>query len=204
MSVRGSGELPLPPYLGRTEEPSDRERYQTVYAQTPGSSAAPTAGLHFTPGLLDTLRAGGVRVATVTLHVGLGTFRPLRSEDLDRGTLHTERIVLPEETARAVDETRRVGGRVVAVGTTSARTLEARADGRGGVLAGSGSTDLFLHPPMRPEVIDGLITNFHLPRSSLLMLVATLVGRERLLQTYELAKAEGYRFYSYGDAMLLL
>lgn len=199
------GAMPLPPYLQRAAEPSDKQRYQTVYAEHPGSSAAPTAGLHFTPELLAALEARGVGFSTVTLHVGLGTFRPLTESDLDRGSLHSERWSVSEETAAAVRRTREGGGRVVAVGTTSARTLEsATPDGARAPEPGSGTTDLFIRPPYTFKSLDGLVTNFHLPRSSLLMLVAALCGRERLLGAYEHAVASGYRFYSYGDAMLLL
>ena len=199
------GEVPLPPYLERAAEPEDRARYQTVYAGPAGSVAAPTAGLHFDAPLLGALADQGIGFASVTLHVGIGTFRPLRDEDVARGTLHAERWVVPEETAQRVARTRAAGGRVIAVGTTAARTLQSAAPpGSATVEAGSGSTTLFLRPPDVPTAFDGLLTNFHLPRSSLLMLVATLVGRERLLAAYAHAVAGGYRFYSYGDAMLVL
>lgn len=199
------GEVPLPPYLDREAEASDRDRYQTVYAGPPGSAAAPTAGLHFTPSLLAELSRAGIGFARVTLHVGLGTFRPLTAEDLERGTLHDERYDVPRATREAIVEARARGGRVIAVGTTSARTLEsATPPGYRVPEAGPGTTTLFLAPPEELRVCDGLITNFHLPRSSLLMLVACLCGRERLLQTYAHAVERGYRFYSYGDAMLLL
>ncbi len=199
------GRLPLPPYLHRGAEALDDARYQTVFAGPLGAAAAPTAGLHFTPALLESLHARGIGFATITLHVGLGTFRPLRHEDLARSTLHAERWEIPAETAAMVADTRARRGRVIAIGTTAVRSLEAAARlGVGTIGAGSGTTDLFLRPPDRPSAIDGLITNFHLPRSSLLMLVACLVGRERLLHAYEQAIAQGYRFYSYGDAMLLL
>jgi S-adenosylmethionine:tRNA ribosyltransferase-isomerase len=199
------GELPLPPYLGRAEQPADRERYQTVYANEPGSAAAPTAGLHFTEALFAALDDVGVQVARVTLHVGLGTFRPLRPEDLARGRLHEEWREVPEQTVAAIEATRARGGRVIAVGTTSARSLEsATPEGQRVPEAVRGSTDLFLRPGYRFRTVDGLLTNFHLPGSSLLMLVAALVGRERLLSAYDTAVRDGYRFYSYGDAMLLL
>ena len=199
------GEMPLPPYLERPADAADAERYQTVYAGPLGAAAAPTAGLHFTEALLADLAARGVTFATVTLHVGLGTFRPLREEDVARGRLHAESFAVPRETALAIEAARAGGGRVVAVGTTTARALEA-ATPPGAVLpvSGAGTTDLFIAPPYRFRSLDGLITNFHLPRSSLLMLVAALVGRERLLGAYEEAVAEGYRFYSYGDAMVIL
>lgn len=192
------GELPLPPYLERPADAADADRYQTVYAGPLGSSAAPTAGLHFDAAVLAALRERGIGWATVTLHVGLGTFRPVREEDHARGELHPERWEVPEATRDAIARARAAGGRVIAVGTTSARTLEA-ADG-----APSGVTRLFVRPPYTFRAIDGLVTNFHLPGSSLLMLVAALVGRERLLAAYAEAVREGYRFYSYGDAMLLV
>ncbi len=196
------GEMPLPPYIERTAaEAADRERYQTIFARAPGSVAAPTAGLHFSPELLAALAARGVRVAELVLHVGIGTFRPLRPEDLAAGELHAERYELPEATARAVAETRERGGRVVAVGTTSARVLESCASEGGRVRAEQGETRLFLHPGRTFHVVDALLTNFHLPRSSLLLLVAAFAGRERVLAAYRAALAAGYRFYSYGDAM---
>jgi len=199
------GELPLPPYLDRGEEPDDRERYQTVYADRPGSAAAPTAGLHFTDALFAELQAAGVEVARVTLHVGLGTFRPLRPEDVARGTLHEEWREVPQATVDAIRRTRERGGRVIAVGTTSVRSLEsATPEGQRVPTASRGPTDLFLRPPYGMRCVDGLLTNFHLPGSSLVMLVACLVGRERLLGAYTHAVDSGYRFYSYGDAMLLL
>jgi len=199
------GETPLPPYLRRaTPDSDDVARYQTVYALQPGSVAAPTAGLHLSERLLDALQQAGIETADVVLHVGLGTFRPLRNEDLERGRLHRERIELPAETALAIAETQRRGKRVVAVGTTSTRVLESRAYDDGSVMPGSGETDLFLVPGSRFRVVDALLTNFHLPRSSLLMLVAGFAGREQILAAYAEAIREGYRFYSYGDAMLLL
>jgi len=198
------GHVPLPPYIRRADRPEDRDWYQTVYAERPGAVAAPTAGLHFTPGLLTQLEAGGIARARVTLHVGPGTFQPLRAEELRRGELHPETYELPEATAASVAATRARGGRVVAVGTTSARVLEACADGRRGVTPARGRTRLFIQPPYQPRVVDALITNFHLPRTSLLMLVAAFAGRERILEAYAEAGARGYRFYSYGDAMLIL
>jgi S-adenosylmethionine:tRNA ribosyltransferase-isomerase len=198
------GHVPLPPYIRREDRPEDRAWYQTVYAERPGAVAAPTAGLHFTPALLEALEAAGIARARVTLHVGPGTFQPLRSEELRSGELHPETFELPETTAAQVAATRARGGRVIAVGTTSARVLEACADGRGGVSAARGRTRLFIQPPFQPRVVDALITNFHLPRTSLLMLVAAFAGRERILEAYAEAGARGYRFYSYGDAMLIL
>jgi S-adenosylmethionine:tRNA ribosyltransferase-isomerase len=199
------GETPLPPYIRRdAARPVDALRYQTVYARVPGSVAAPTAGLHLSPRLLAALAARGVARAEVVLHVGPGTFRPVRDADLRERRLHPERFELPAATAEAVAAARARGGRVVAVGTTTARVLEARADAHGGVAAGAGETDLFLLPGHRFRVVDALLTNFHLPRSSLLLLVAAFAGRERVLAAYREAVACGYRFYSYGDAMLLL
>jgi S-adenosylmethionine:tRNA ribosyltransferase-isomerase len=203
--MAAQGALPHPPYQGREAEPADRDRYQTVYAGPLGAAAAPTAGLHLTPALLGELEARGVGFTTVTLHVGLGTFRPLRPEDLARGTLHEERYEVPAATVARIRECRERGGRVIAIGTTSARTLEAATvEGRRVPSPGAGRTDLFLRPGSRLKVCDGLLTNFHLPRSSLLMLVAVLVGRDRLMSAYRTAVQRGYRFYSYGDAMLLL
>lgn len=198
------GEVPLPPYLERAATPEDAARYQTVYADRSGSVAAPTAGLHFDGALLGALAAGGIGWSTVTLHVGIGTFRPLRPEDVAAGRLHAERWAVSEATARRVAETRAAGGRVIAVGTTAARTLEAATPpGAPAPRPGTGETTLFLRPPAVPRAFDGLLTNFHLPRSSLLLLVATLVGRERLLAAYAHAIGAGYRFFSYGDAMLV-
>jgi S-adenosylmethionine:tRNA ribosyltransferase-isomerase len=201
------GRMPLPPYIHRGEDDprtaGDRERYQTVYAREPGSAAAPTAGLHFTPELLERLEAGGVERAQVTLHVGEGTFRPVEVDDPSRHPMHAERLRVPPETAAAVARCRARGGRVVAVGTTSVRALESAADGAGGVRASEGDTRLFLLPGAEFRVVDALLTNFHLPRSTLLMLVAAFAGRERTLALYREALEQGYRFYSYGDAMLL-
>ena len=200
-----AGEMPLPPYIRRdARDPVDVDRYQTVFARVPGSVAAPTAGLHFTPALDRRLADAGVATAEVVLHVGAGTFRPLRDADLARGTLHAETFVLPEETADAITSARARDARVVAVGTTTTRVLESCGDGARQVRAGRGETDLFLHPGHRIDVVDALLTNFHLPRSSLLLLVAAFVGREPLLDAYAEAIREGYRFYSYGDAMLIL
>jgi S-adenosylmethionine:tRNA ribosyltransferase-isomerase len=199
------GEMPLPPYIRRREaDAADTERYQTAYARVPGSVAAPTAGLHLSEELLAGLAAAGIERAEVVLHVGVGTFRPVRAEDLARGRLHSERIELPESTVRSIASARARGGRVIAVGTTSARVLEACATDDGRVLATCGETDLLIAPGSTFRVIDGLLTNFHLPRSSLLLLVAAFAGRESVLAAYDEAVREGYRFYSYGDAMLLL
>jgi len=200
--MEGWGSMPLPPYIARPDEASDRERYQTVYAREPGAVAAPTAGLHLGPGLLAALATRGVELAMVTLHVGAGTFRNLRPEDMEAGRLHTEAYEVPAATVAKVAATRVRGGKVVAVGTTSTRSLESAALG-GTLRAGAGTTDLFIQPGFRFQVVDRLLTNFHLPRSSLLMLVGAFVGRQRLLATYAHAIEAGYRFYSYGDAMLV-
>jgi len=199
------GELPLPPYIraGRAQA-EDHERYQTIYARVPGSVAAPTAGLHLGPGLLAALSEAGVNRCELVLHIGPGTFRPPRTEELACGRLHPERFELPAETAAAVNCSRSAGHRVLAVGTTTTRVLESCADPTGRVTPQSGTTDLFLRPGSHFRAVDALLTNFHLPRSSLLMLVAAFAGRERVLAAYREAIARGYRFYSYGDAMLIL
>jgi S-adenosylmethionine:tRNA ribosyltransferase-isomerase len=197
------GRPPLPPYIERdSDEPTDIERYQTVFASQPGAVAAPTAGLHFTPELLQACRDRGVQTAFVTLHVGLGTFRPVAVDDLSQHVMHDEWAELSEPTAVAVRETRARGGRVIAVGTTSVRTLES-ASSSGEVQAWSGETNLFIRPPYRFRSVDGLITNFHLPRSTLLMLVSAFAGREPVLHAYAEAITQRYRFFSYGDAMFL-
>jgi len=199
------GETPLPPYIRRSApEPADVRRYQTVFAREPGSVAAPTAGLHLGRPLLARLREAGIDWAEVVLHVGAGTFRPIGAKELAAGALHAEAFELPERTAQRVADARARGGRVVAVGTTTTRVLETQADGHGGVRPGVGETRLFLRPGSRFHTIDALLTNFHLPRSSLLLLVAAFAGRERVLAAYAEAVARGYRFYSYGDAMLVL
>ena len=195
------GHMPLPPYIDREDEPLDRERYQTVYARTAGSVAAPTAGLHFTQRLLDEITERGVVRAAVTLHVGVGTFRPVETDDPAEHEMHREWYDVPEATSRAVTEAHEGGRRVWAVGTTAVRTLEAAADESGRVAAGTGTTDLFIRPPFEVRVVDALLTNFHLPRSTLLMLVAALGGYDRVMAAYAEAIARGYRFYSYGDAM---
>jgi S-adenosylmethionine:tRNA ribosyltransferase-isomerase len=198
------GHMPLPPYMGREDEPLDRERYQTVYARTAGSVAAPTAGLHFTPELLDSLTERGVMRAEVILHVGIGTFRPVETNDPAEHEMHHERYAVTSEAASIVNDAKRAGGRVWAVGTTAVRTLESAVNEAGEVVAGSDTTNLFLRPPAGPRVVDGLLTNFHLPRSTLLMLVSAFAGYDRTMSAYHEAIAEGYRFYSYGDAMALL
>jgi S-adenosylmethionine:tRNA ribosyltransferase-isomerase len=197
------GHIPLPPYIERSDDEVDRERYQTVYAGTPGSVAAPTAGLHFTEDLLRRIQASGVAFASVTLHVGIGTFRPIEVDHPADHPMHAESYTLSEQTAGAINQTRDRGGRVWAVGTTSVRTLESCADAAGRVTPGSGETRLFIRPPYDFRVVDGLITNFHLPRSTLLMLVAAHRGYEATMGAYREAVLNGYRFYSYGDAMVL-
>jgi S-adenosylmethionine:tRNA ribosyltransferase-isomerase len=199
------GMPPLPPYIARhlRPRPEDWLRYQTVYARHDGSIAAPTAGLHFTPALLEQLRARGVKVHALTLHIGIGTFRPVRSARVELHRMHAEEVVIPAPTAEAVNRARADGRRVVAVGTTTTRALEWAAGPSGEVRAGPGAADLFIYPGHRFRVVDALLTNFHLPRSTLLMLVAALAGREVVLDAYRHAVAAGYRFYSYGDAMLI-
>ncbi len=197
------GHMPLPPYIRRGDKAGDRESYQTVYARHPGAIAAPTAGLHFTPELLAEIEARGARRAAVTLHVGYGTFKPITADRARDHRMDAERYNLPEATAEAICRTRQAGGRVVAVGTTVVRTLESAARDDGSLRPGAGSTELFITPGFRFRAVDALLTNFHLPRSTLLMLVAAFAGRERVLAIYEEAVARGYRFYSYGDAMFL-
>lgn len=197
------GHIPLPPYLNRDAEASDLERYQTVYAKNLGAVAAPTAGLHFTPEVFAALEAAGVKRATLTLHVGAGTFLPVSTEDASEHKMHYEEYTLPAETAEAINAAHAAGRRVFAVGTTTVRVLESCVDDRGIVHAGSGRTNIFLHPPYRPRAVDMLLTNFHLPKSTLLMLVSCFCEREKVLAAYELAKRERMRFYSYGDCMLL-
>jgi S-adenosylmethionine:tRNA ribosyltransferase-isomerase len=201
-ALQDLGEVPLPPYIESRQ--SQPEQYQTVYAAKPGAVAAPTAGLHFTPELLETLTAKGIRQAYVTLHVGIGTFRPVEVECITDHTMHAEWVELPEETVRLIQETKAAGGRVIAVGTTGVRSLEGVATQAGELKPYCGKVNLFIYPGYRWKVVDGLITNFHLPRSSLLMLVSALVGRARLMGLYEEAIAQQYRFYSFGDAMLIL
>lgn len=196
------GQMPLPPYIVQKLE--DRERYQTVYARQLGSAAAPTAGLHFTAPLLAQLQKHGVQIARLTLHVGLGTFRPVKVEQIEEHQMHAEYYSLSPETAQLINGTRRNGGRIIAVGTTSARTLETLGKPDGSVQAGSGWTDIFIYPGYQFKVIDGLITNFHLPKSTLIMLVSALAGRERVLAAYQEAIRHRYRFYSFGDAMLII
>ena len=195
------GQMPLPPYI--THQLKDKNRYQTVYAKHDGSAAAPTAGLHFTPELLATLEEKGVKIAHVTLHVGLGTFRPVKVEIVTDHHMHSEFYIVEESQAKLINDTKAAGGRIISVGTTSCRTLESAADENGVVRAGSGWTDIFIYPGYRFKVLDCLITNFHLPESTLLMLVSALAGKEHILNAYETAVRERYRFFSFGDAMLI-
>ena len=195
------GKMPLPPYI--KEELQDSERYQTVYSRELGSAAAPTAGLHFTKELLEKIAAKGVRECFVTLHVGLGTFRPVKEDEIEDHDMHSEFCIIPEETARIITETKRAGGRVVCVGTTSCRTIESFANEDGTVDAKSGWTDIFIYPGYKLKCMDALITNFHLPESTLVMLVSAFAGREHILNAYNEAVANKYRFFSFGDAMYL-
>jgi S-adenosylmethionine:tRNA ribosyltransferase-isomerase len=203
-AIEAHGHTPLPPYIERGDDASDVERYQTVYAREPGSVAAPTAGLHFTPELLAALDARGVGRSEVVLHVGAGTFKPVEVDDPAEHRMHEERYLVPDATAEAIMEARAARGRVWAVGTTTARTLESAAGDDGSVRAGSGETRIFIRPPARPRVVDALVTNFHLPRSTLIMLVAAFAGYELTMHAYHEAIAERYRFYSYGDAMAIV
>ncbi len=195
------GQMPLPPYI--THQLEDKNRYQTVYAKHDGSAAAPTAGLHFTPELLDDIREKGVNIAHVTLHVGLGTFRPVKVENILEHHMHSEYYVVEEDQAKLINETKARGGRMIAVGTTSCRTLESAAGEDGVLKAGSGWTDIFIYPGYRFKLTDCLITNFHLPESTLLMLVSALAGREKIMAAYAEAVKERYRFFSFGDAMFI-
>ena len=196
------GQMPLPPYI--THQLKDKNRYQTVYAKHEGSAAAPTAGLHFTKELLKQVEDMGVKIAHVTLHVGLGTFRPVKVEHVQDHHMHSEFYVVEESEAKKINDTKDAGGRVICVGTTSCRTIESAADENGRLKASSGWTDIFIYPGYRFKVLDCLITNFHLPESTLLMLVSALAGREHILAAYEEAVKQGYRFFSFGDAMLIV
>lgn len=195
------GEMPLPPYI--TEKLKDRERYQTVYSRHEGSAAAPTAGLHFTKELLEKIEKKGISIAYVTLHVGLGTFRPVKADIIEQHKMHSEFYVLDEKNADIINRTRQNGGKVVAVGTTSTRTLETIADENGFLRPSTGWTDIFIYPPYKFKAVDRLITNFHLPESTLLMLVSSLAGRENILNAYKIAIENEYRFFSFGDAMFI-
>ncbi len=195
------GRMPLPPYI--TAELEDAERYQTVYSKVTGSAAAPTAGLHFTPELLEKIRKKGVKLCYITLHVGLGTFRPVKAEDIDEHEMHSEYCVISKETADTINAAKAAGGRVVCVGTTSCRTVESWAGEDGLMRESAGWTNIFIYPGYRFKVLDALVTNFHLPQSTLIMLVSALAGRENVLAAYEEAVREGYRFFSFGDAMFI-
>ena len=194
--------MPLPPYI--KEELQDSERYQTVYSKINGSAAAPTAGLHFTPELLKQVEDMGVKLCYVTLHVGLGTFRPVKAEDISEHEMHSEYCMISADVAQTINETRKNGGRVICVGTTSCRTIESFAAEDGTLKESAGWTNIFIYPGYRFKVLDGLITNFHLPESTLIMLVSALAGREHVLAAYEEAVRERYRFFSFGDAMIIL
>ena len=198
------GQTPLPPYITRLPEPNDRERYQTVYAREKGSVAAPTAGLHFTPQLLESLQKKGVVIVSLVLHVGLGTFRPVKVAEVTQHQMHSEYYYLSDQTADTINKARSEGGRVITVGTTATRVLETVADVNGRVWAGEGWTDIFIYPGYHFKVVDGLVTNFHLPRSTLLMLVCALAEKNLIFQAYREAVEQGYRFFSYGDAMLII
>ena len=195
------GLMPLPPYI--TEQLSDNSRYQTVYAREEGSAAAPTAGLHFTPELLEKIKAKGVKIAPVMLHVGLGTFRPVKADRIDEHVMHSEFFSVPKESADVINECKAKGGRLICVGTTSCRTIESVAREDGTIPAMSGDTGIFIYPGYRFKAVDALITNFHLPESTLLMLVSALYNREKMMEAYETAVREEYRFFSFGDAMLI-
>ena len=198
-----NGHIPLPPYIKREDTEEDSERYQNVYAKETGSAACPTAGLHFTEELLEQIKAKGVNIAHVTLHVGLGTFRPVKVDDVEKHHMHSEFYMIEEEQAERINRTKREGNRVIAVGTTSCRTLESASDEEGILHAGSGWTEIFIYPGYSFKMIDGLITNFHLPESTLLMLVSALAGKEPIMHAYEEAVKEKYRFFSFGDAMFI-
>ena len=195
------GKMPLPPYI--TKQLEDQSQYQTVYAKELGSAAAPTAGLHFTPQLMDTIRSRGVNIAEVTLHVGLGTFRPVNEEDIEDHQMHSEWYSVSEETAKLINETRAAGHRVIAVGTTSCRTLESVWDRYGKIVPCSGNTSIFIYPGIELHAIDGLITNFHLPESTLIMLIAAFYGYDKTMAAYKTAVEQKYRFFSFGDAMFI-
>ena len=198
------GHIPLPPYIKREDELLDRDRYQTIFAERDGSVAAPTAGLHFTRSLFQSLRDQGVRIAMITLHIGIGTFAPVRVKQVEDHTMEAEWIEISEETAREIEEAKKRGARVIAVGTTTTRALESFADEEGKVNSGKGMTSLFIRPPYRFRVVDGLVTNFHLPKSTLIMLVSAFAGKDFIGKAYTEAVEKRYRFYSYGDTMLIL
>ncbi len=202
--LQSAGQMPIPPYLNRESEELDRRRYQTVYANEPGAVAAPTAGLHFTPELMELLQKKGVRLAKVVLHIGLGTFQPVRVKKVQEHLIHKERYLIPQETVKAIEDTRKSGGRVIAVGTTSCRTLEHSSSTAGKLKAGHGEADIFIYPGYKFKEVDALLTNFHLPESTLLMLVSAFAGTDFVLSAYKEAVKRQFRFYSYGDAMLII
>ena len=197
------GHVPLPPYIRREDINEDKTRYQTVFASAPGPVAAPTAGLHFTQEVLNSIKAKGIETGELTLHVGAGTFKPVSVENLEEHKMHSEFYIMPERTAELINRTKRNGGRVIAVGTTAVRTIESCANEDGSVRAGSGSTEIFMYPPAKPKTVDMLLTNFHLPESTLIMLICCFAEREKVLAAYKLAVEEKFRFFSYGDCMLL-
>jgi S-adenosylmethionine:tRNA ribosyltransferase-isomerase len=201
--VLKNGHVPLPPYIDRSDDVGDISQYQTVYAICDGATAAPTAGLHFTPGLLQKIRSSGIKVVYVTLHTGYGTFAPVKEELIEDHKMHSEWYSISKETVDEINETRRAGGKVCAVGTTSARVLESVVNDKGDVYESTGETELFIFPGFRFKIVDKLITNFHLPGSTLLMLVSALAGKEFIFEAYEKAKESGFRFFSYGDAMII-
>lgn len=196
------GNMPLPPYI--TKKLQDKSRYQTVYCNEPGSAAAPTAGLHFTEKLLESIREKGVKIAFVTLHVGLGTFKPVKVDNVAEHKMHTEHYIISQQTAEIINNTKSGGGKIVAVGTTSCRTLESAVDKYGNIHECEGDTDIFIYPGYKFKVIDALVTNFHLPKSTLIMLISAFCGRENVLNAYKLAVKEKYRFFSFGDAMMII
>ena len=202
--IQTFGHVPLPPYIKREDDPLDRERYQTVFAKRDGSIAAPTAGLHFTQSMFQSLKGKGVNITYITLHIGLGTFTPVKAKNIDEHSMEAEWVEISEKVAKEIEGTKKLGKRVIAVGTTTTRSLESSVDKEGQVKPGKGYASLFIYPTYRFRVIDGLITNFHLPKSTLIMLVSAFAGREFIMRAYKEAIARKYRFYSYGDAMLIL
>ena len=202
--LQKTGRIPLPPYIKRQDEPLDRDRYQTIFAVRDGSIAAPTAGLHFTHSLIETLKDRGVRTTSVTLHIGTGTFAPVRVRNIEDHTMGAEWVEISEETGREIEEAKRRAGKIFAVGTTTAKALESFSSGEGRVKPGKSYSSLFIHPPYRFRIVDGLITNFHLPKSTLIMLVSAFAGKDLLMKAYREAIDRNYRFYSYGDAMLII
>jgi S-adenosylmethionine:tRNA ribosyltransferase-isomerase len=202
--LQKTGRIPLPPYIKREDEPLDRDRYQTIFAERDGSIAAPTAGLHFTHSLIETLKDQGVKTTSITLHIGAGTFVPVRTRDIEDHTMGAEWVEISEETGREIEETKRRAGKIFAVGTTTAKAIESFSSSEGRIKPGKSYSSLFIHPPYRFRIIDGLITNFHLPKSTLMMLVSAFAGKDLLMKAYREAIDRKYRFYSYGDAMLVL